>query len=135
MKTYYRNHNKGECYALPLNVVKSMFETKNITINFGFFGRKYKPHPNETGYKFYEKHIKGDVILRLFIQCGTNSSMMSFYIIKESDYPSNLRNEFEKITKKVLDFYNENVLSDNKYAIFLVELLNGKLIIHKELCK
>ena len=134
MKIYYRKYNKGELYCCSLKAVKEKFKNTDVKMNFGSFRRKYVPLSNEIGYSYYKKHIKGIVISRFYMEYGSCNPMISFYIVNENDYSLILQKKFEnEILQQVLDFYNENVILNNRYASLLVELFDGQLIIHKDI--
>ena len=53
MKIYYTKTNKGETYCCSLSIVKEMFCSDEITIDFGTNGgRIFKPYTNEKIYKY-----------------------------------------------------------------------------------
>lgn len=136
MKIYYKKHNKSEKYCCSLSVVKEIFKNTNIKVNFGSFGRKYSPLPNEVGYDFYKKNIKGNVISKISIEYGNCNPMISFYIINNDEYSPILQEKFEnEILDEMLNFYTNNILLTNKLSLLLVELIDGQLIIHKDIIK
>lgn len=131
MKIYYKKCNINEKYCCTLKVVKEIFNDTKIKINFGAFGRKYNPLSNEPGYNYFKKKIKGDIIAKLFVEYGNCNPMLSFYVVKEESFTTNLKEEFEnKILLEMLEFYKKTILLNNKFSFFLVELINNQLITH-----
>jgi len=132
MKVHYQRYNKGVKYCCPSKLVKELFRNTDITLNFGGYVRKYDPFPNELGYSYFSKKIKGVIISKLTTMYSGSIPTLCFYLIKETEWTSELQYKFEnEVLQQLFDFYNDMILSDRKYECVLVELLNEQLIIHK----
>lgn len=136
MKIYYRKTNRGEKYCCSVKSAKEHFKSTEITINFGDFGRTYKPFPNEPGYAYFKKNIKGIIVSSLSVEYGGCNPRLSFYVVKESEFSSDLQVQFEgDILNKLLEFYNAIIRSKDRFVCVLIELLNNQLLIHKNTLK
>ncbi len=86
-------------------------------------------------YYNLKNRIQGQVVASLYTYPQDYSPTLHLYTIKESLYSRNLQTEFEQeYLVKFLDFYSEiqtivDVI-DRKTRMMLVELLNGKFVIH-----
>lgn len=134
MKIFYRKLNEGESYCCSQKAVKELFNDSKITVNFGNFGRNYSPQKNECGYSLYKKKIIGKVIASLTMQFGPigNISMLSFYIVKDNEFTSEMREYFEKtILHKIYNIQIENLRKNKEDIIVLVEKTNESLNIYE----
>ena len=134
MKVSVRPLNTGETFCCSIKSAKSIFQSTEIHLNFSFFGRDYGTFSETPDAYYFKNNIKGRIIASLYAHSNSEHSILSFYVLKQSSFSQELKNEFE--SSYLPWFYNHykaqlsiNDISD-KAKMMLVELYNGKLIPH-----
>ena len=135
MKVYSRPLNQGEKFCVSIKAAKDTFQNTEIKLCFGEFRRHYVPYPNEIGYSYYKKNIKGVVVAGMVIHPGVHDPLLSFYVVKAETVSDILQSRFEKdVLPQLLDIYTQSLPCDKEYSkpfVVSVELLNNEFIIHR----
>jgi hypothetical protein len=136
MKIYFRPLSKGEIYCCSLKSAKDLFKNTAVKLNFTYGGREFSKGLQHPIYRYAKRNVKGKVIAYTTISLREESPLLNFFELKESEYPQELREEFE--TKLLPEFYriynlcleNQSLVADTVLA--LVEMFDNKLILHKK---
>jgi len=135
MKIVSRTLNKGELFPSSFRMIKEVFKDPPFKIDFSVYSKKYGTFMHTPDFYYLTNKIQGQVVASLYTYPRDSSPTLRLYTIKESLYSRNLQTEFEQeYLVKFLEFYSEvqtivDVI-DRKTRMMLVELLNGKFIIH-----
>ncbi len=136
MKIVSRTLNKGEIFLSSFRAIKNVFKDTPFNIDFSVYSKQYGTFMNTPDYYYLKNKIQGQVVAALYTHPCDYSPTLHLYTIKESLYSQNLQTEFEQeYLVKFFDFYSEvqtivDVI-DRKTRMMLVELLNGKFVIHR----
>lgn len=135
MEIKIRPLNEGELFPCSYKRAKELFKNTSVVLNFAYTSRVYGTFEN-TKDKFYLKNkIQGKIISSMYMYPRQAKPLLNFYVIKKSDFTSNLQNEFEK--KYLPAFYDlYQVLSNandqnTNTTLLMVELLGERLILHQ----
>ena len=134
MKVSVRSLNKGETFCCSVKCAKSIFQSTDVHLNFSFFGRDYSVLKESSRGYFLKNKIKGRVVASMTVYNVTSEAMLSFYVLKESQYPLEMKEIFENTyLPKFLEFYkvqikNTDLICNEKTMI--IELCNDEFKIH-----
>ena len=135
MKVYSRPLNPGESFCTRIKTAKELFKNTEVKLCFGEFRRYYRPYPNEIGYTYYKKNIRGEVVAHMVIHPGVDCPLLSFYVVKATTISNEMQSKFEKVVlPKLLDIYIQSLSCDIEYSkpfVVGVELLNDEFCIHR----
>lgn len=135
MKIDVRPLNKGETFCCPIKSVKEIFKNTSVHLNFAYLGRNFGTFAYTSDAYYMKNNIRGIVISSMYMRPRDEEPIYSFYVIKEELCSPEIKEEYEK---KYLPLYYqlyESQVNDNniiiKTTFQLVELFDGKLILHK----
>ena len=134
MRIEVRVLNKGEVFPCSIKKAKELFKNTALVLNFAKYGRVFGTFSN-TPDKFYVKHnVKGTVVAASYMSCGVESSMISFYVLKATEYSNVLKEKFEtEFLPEFLRLY-ETIRYRNEEKnitnLLLIELVNNELKTH-----
>ncbi len=136
MELHKRGLNKGETFCCSVKKVKELFKDTEIHLDFASFYKSFilfKDSPPLISY--VKNHIRGKVICDVSMMLRQESPILSFYVLKENEYPNELKEEFEeRYLPQFYEFYMRNLNDTSlltKQRIFMcIELIDGKLALH-----
>lgn len=135
MKVYVRPLNKGETFCCSVKEVKEIFKDTEAILHFAFFGRNYSTFAETPDGYYLKNKIKGYVIAASQMEARRKNPIIGFYVLRNNMFSIEMKKEFSQ--KYLPEFYNlyqemQNVKGMQEITkLILVELLDGKLILHK----
>lgn len=133
MKVKIRPLNKGELFPCTLKRAKELFEETAVILDFAHTGRTYVTFANTPSGFYLKNEIKGIVIASMYMYPGIKDPLLSFFVLKKTEFTFQLQDEFEN--KYLPEFYNFYHLLSNagsgESQTLLVELIDGKLRLHR----
>ena len=135
MKILTRPINKGETFPCAFQKAKEIFKHMNVCLNFAHGHRDYGTFSNTPDRFYMDKNIKGRVISSMYMQQAEDEPLLCFYVLKESQYNKQLRDEFEdKYLPMYAMFFDElyqQKRTSGETYVMIVELISGELRLHK----
>ena len=135
MEIKKRPLNKGETFCCSMKKAKEVFRDTKIYLNFAYLGRHHSTFAETPDGYYWARNVKGRVISEMQTSSGRERPILSFYVLKETNFPAELRDEFEQ--KYLPEFYRlyQELLSDQSLKIttklMLVEYFDGQLKLHE----
>lgn len=135
MQVRVRPLNKGEVFCCGISKAKALFRETPVILDFAYYGRDFAPFLGTELDRFAYKHVQGRVVAVMQMVDGEESPLLSFKVIKEEKFSSELKKEFE--TKYLPEFYRlyqtkkdvESII--RKTTVILVALHDGKLKLYQ----
>ena len=135
MKVDVRPLNKGETFCCSVKRAKEMFKDTEVHLNFAFFGRIYGTFAETPDAYFMKKNIRGQVVSAMYIYSGVAASMLSFYVVKQNEFPHILKVRYETaFLPEIFRIYQEQMKKNaliNQVKLVLVEVYQNQLIMHE----
>ena len=135
MEIKIRPLNTGESFLCSIKKAKEVFRDTSVTLSFAYTSRIYGTFSRTPDAFYLKNKIKGTVVASMAMHPTEKTPLLCFYVLKKKDISSQIQHEFE--TKFLLEFYhfyqtiaNDQTLNNSSEKI-LVELLNGRLNMHK----
>ena len=136
MKISVRPLNKGEIFCCSMKSAKMVFKNTNVHLDFSYLGRDYATFAETPDSYYMKKRIKGRIVASFYAHSNTDNAILSFYVVKESDFSPNLKDEFESTyLLKLYDEYLQQIAKEypsDRTKMMLVELYNGELFFHED---
>lgn len=134
MEIKIRPLNKGEIFPCSIRSAKKVFSDTPVILNFAYTSRIYGTFSHTPPAYYLKNKINGTVIASSCIHPREKQILLSFFVLKETQYTDELRKEFE--SKYLLEFYKlykemlDNTTLNEKAILMLVELVDDKLKSH-----
>ena len=135
MKVKVRPLNEGETFCCSLRKAKEVFRNTDVYLDFSYLGRDYSTWAETPDAYFWKRNVKGRIVASMLTHSGTESPILSFYVVKEDIFPIECKMEFEQ--KYLPEFYRlyETMLNENGSIIntklMIVEYIENKLKLHE----
>lgn len=139
MQVKVRPLNAGETFCCSIKKAKAVFRDTNVYLNFAFFGRDFGTFARTADRFYCERNVRGIVVSNMHIYSRSERPMLSFYALREKDFPEERKREFEqKYLPKYYTLYQEMLYDWSLIRVFkfmLVEWINGELKLHEQILK
>lgn len=135
MKFRIRPLNQMETFCCSPMIVKNMFASTEICINFAYFGRNYTTMVGTPQDWYHKNKIKGRVIASFYMESGLESPILSFYVVQKKDFSQSQKRKFEETyLPTFFDIYkmmvDESRLIASRLEV-IVELKEGSMVLHR----
>lgn len=135
MEIKKRPLNTGETFCCSMKEAKEVFKDTAVFLDFAYLGRDYGTFARTPDRYYLQRKVTGRIVAHMNMYSKDKRPIIGFYVLKEKDFPSELRTEFEQ--KYLPEFYRlYNELFDDQSLIsttkqMMVELVDGKLKLHE----
>lgn len=125
--------NKDETYYCSLRDVKNIFADTQAKVFF-VSGESFHAYLYRIE-RYVKEKIIGAIVCAVTMNTRSAHPQIDFHAIKETQYSEELRQLFvDECLPQMYDFYQEHLNDQSQICreiLMLIELLNGKFIIHK----
>ncbi len=135
MEVNVRPLNKGETFCCSVKKVKELFKETSVHLNFAYLGRDFATFAETPDRYYWTRNVKGKIIVSIQMHSRQEKPILSFYVLKERDFPVELKNEFEQkylpeFYRLYIELFNDKSLTSTT-KFMLVEYIDGKLKLHE----
>ena len=134
MKFTSRPLNRGEIFPCSSKSAKDMFKDTTIHLHFANISRDFGTFANTFDYFYVRKNVSGQIIASMYMYPIQEHPILSFYVLKQKEYPYRLQQEFEHmVLPQILSFYHErrcDTINKERTKVLLVELIDKTFAMH-----